>query len=92
MPDHYPAIDIVAPSLTTELGETFFFGASLHPDALPCVIEIGGSRGVLGIVCLFNLCHAVSIRASRLRFPILTRAQGAKGRPTAQETLCWSCP
>ena len=86
MPNHNMVIDTLVPPLAAELSETFFFGMSLL-DTLTRT-ETGDSRGVHGIVCLFDIFHAVSIRTSCLLFPILTRVQGAKGCQIAQEMLC----
>jgi hypothetical protein len=92
MPSYNVAMDPVVPPLAADLVETFFFGASLFLDTSPRVAETSVSRGVLVIVCLLDLFHAVGIRASCLLFPIFTIVQGEKGCPIAQEMLCWSCP
>ena len=78
-PDPYIPIDTVAPPLVAELCDTFFFGVPLFLDTLTCVLDAGDSRAVHGIFCILGLYHVVSIRATCLRFPILTRTQGAKG-------------
>ena len=66
MPDYDAVMGALVPPLAAELCETFFFGASLLIDALPCITETGDSRAVHGIVCLLYFFHAVSIRASCL--------------------------
>ena len=83
MPNHNMVIDTLVPPLAAELSETFFFGMSLL-DTLTRT-ETGDSRGVHGFVCLLDLFHVVSIRASRLQLQILTRMLGAKGYPVVQE-------
>ena len=94
MPKHDEAMDPYIPDPAVALCETFFFGASLLLDTLPCVTETEDSRSVHGIVCFLDHFHAVSIRTSRLRLPILTRTWmlGAEGRTVAEDILCWSCP
>ena len=81
----------VLPPLAAELCEAFLFGVSLFLDTSPRVADTGDARGVLGIVCLLDVFHAVRIFPCQpFLSPILTRMQGEKGCPIAQEMLCWS--
>ena len=85
MSSHNIVMDPIVPPLAAHLCETFFFGASLLLDTPRRITEDEDSRGVHGFVCLLDLFHVVSIRASRLQLQILTRMLGAKGYPVVQE-------